>query len=76
MVTQSVDPRSSALVGGLVGQIDSNAVDYDRRSALHLSACEGNVKVVEYMLLPMNKCQVDILDRWGISPLFDAITHG
>lgn len=45
-------------------------------TALHLGACEGNNKVVEYLLLPMNKCNPGALDRWGISPLFDAIKHG
>lgn len=32
--------------------------------------------MVEYLLLPMNKCNPGAVDRWGISPLFDAIKHG
>ncbi|GAB5032884.1 potassium channel skor-like [Nannochloropsis oceanica] len=56
--------------------INCNAGDYDGRTALHLGACEGNNKVVEYLLLPMNKCNPGVSDRWGISPLFDAIKHG
>ncbi|TFJ86293.1 hypothetical protein NSK_002501 [Nannochloropsis salina CCMP1776] len=56
--------------------VDCNVVDYDGRTALHLGACEGNNKVVEYLLLPINKCNPGVLDRWGISPLFDAIKHG
>ena len=56
--------------------ISCNAGDYDGRTALHLGACEGNNKVVEYLLLPMNKCNPGTSDRWGISPLFDAIKHG
>jgi ankyrin repeat protein len=36
----------------------------------------SNNKVVEYLLLPSNKCNPEVMDRWGISPLFDAIKHG
>ena len=36
-------------------QISPNIGDYDGRTALHLSACEGNSKLVEFILLPMNK---------------------
>jgi len=45
-------------------------------SALHLGACEGNSKVVEYLLLPMSKGNPNVVDRWGVSPLLDAIKHG
>ena len=45
-------------------------------TALHLSACEGNNKIVEFLLLPMSKGDPAVVDRWGISPLFDAIKHG
>jgi hypothetical protein len=39
-------------------------------------ATTRNNKVVEYLLLPSNKCDPEVTDRWGISPLFDAIKHG
>jgi hypothetical protein len=31
---------------------------------------------VEYLLLPSNKCNFELMDRWGVTPLFDAIKHG
>ena len=44
--------------------------------ALHLSACEGNSKIAEFILLPMSKGDPNVTDRWGVSPLLDAIKHG
>lgn len=46
-----------------------------RRTALHLGACGGNSKIVEFIMLPMTKGNHSVKDRWGISPLFDAIKH-
>ena len=45
-------------------------------AALHLGACEGNSKIVEFLLLPMSKGDPNVVDRWGVSPLLDAIKHG
>lgn len=51
-----------------------NCVDYDRRSALHLAASEGAVRVVETLMdagADLNK-----FDRWNGTPMRDAIRNG
>eukprot|EP00980_Cylindrotheca_fusiformis_P002931 scaffold681_cov130-Cylindrotheca_fusiformis.AAC.7 len=53
-----------------VGNIDIDEGDYDRRTALHLAAGEGNFNIVE--LLCANGANVNIEDRWGGRPLDDA----
>mmetsp|Transcript_14500 Transcript_14500/g.40339 ORF Transcript_14500/g.40339 Transcript_14500/m.40339 type:complete len:650 (-) Transcript_14500:319-2268(-) len=52
------------------GDVDVNEGDYDKRTALHLAAGEGNVGIVQ--LLCMHKANVNIEDRWGNRPLDDA----
>lgn len=56
--------------------------DYDRRTALHLAASEGQDEVVSY-LLKCSKSRPKLLesiinaqDRWGGTPLSDAIREG
>jgi len=45
--------------------------DYDQRTALHLAAAEGHLDVVTYL---MNAgADVSACDRWGATPLEDAI---
>jgi hypothetical protein len=48
-----------------------NSFDWDRRSALHLSAAEGHIDTVEFLI----ECKADVncKDRWGGDPLKDAI---
>jgi serine/threonine protein kinase len=48
--------------------------DYDYRTALHLAASEGHLHVVSYLL--ESGVDVDPRDRWGGTPLDDAIRHG
>jgi glutaminase len=43
----------------------------DKRTALHLSAAEGRYSVVEYLL--KNQAQPNPRDRWGRTPLTDAL---
>lgn len=43
--------------------------------ALHLSAANGNSKIVEYLLLPMHKAKLDVPDRWNSTPLLSAIVN-
>ncbi|CEG49486.1 FOG: Ankyrin repeat [Plasmopara halstedii] len=45
--------------------------DYDRRTLLHIASAEGHVEIVKYLV----DCgaNVNLLDRWGSSPLSDAM---
>ena len=56
----------------MTGEVDVNEGDYDKRTALHLAAGEGNVAIVR--LLCKYKANVNIEDRWGNRPLDDAVT--
>ena len=54
--------------------VDVNAHDYDRRTGLHLAACEGRAEVVEMLL---GACaNASQRDRFGNTALDDAIRHG
>ena len=46
--------------------------DYDGRTALHIACCEGHVDLVKYML--DLGAPVHVRDRYGDSPLDDAVT--
>jgi ankyrin repeat protein len=54
--------------------IDPNCGDYDARSAFHLSAAEGKLKVVDYLLSVGANSSIE--DRWGGTPLEDAVKSG
>lgn len=51
--------------------VDYNLPDYDGRTALHLAASEGQSHVVRYLL--SKNVTVNPIDRWGGTPLSDAI---
>lgn len=51
--------------------LDINQGDYDKRTALHLAASEGRLKVVE-LLVCQEGADVNVEDRWGNRPLDDA----
>jgi len=51
-----------------------NACDYDTRTALHLAANGGFLKVVR-LLLSFKDCEVNTKDRFGCTPLQDAQKH-
>ncbi|XP_044461224.1 integrin-linked protein kinase 1-like [Mangifera indica] len=53
--------------------IDVNFRDIDDRTALHVAACQGFVEVVELLL--QRGADVDPKDRWGSTPLADAIYY-
>ncbi|KAL0905544.1 hypothetical protein M5K25_023972 [Dendrobium thyrsiflorum] len=66
--------------GDLVGMrelfdsgVDVNFKDIDYRTALHVAACQGSPQVVELLLDRGGK--VDVEDRWGSTPLADAIHY-
>lgn len=52
---------------------DVNYRDIDDRTALHVAACQGSGSVVEFLL--QNGAEVDPQDRWGSTPLADAIHY-
>jgi len=52
--------------------VDMNLGDYDGRTALHLAAAEGHVRSVKF-LLDVCKVRYDVKDRWGQTPLSEAI---
>lgn len=51
-----------------------NAGDYDKRTALHLAASEGNLDMVRTMIEDI-KVNVSPGDRFSGKPLDDAIRH-
>ncbi|XP_021909041.1 ankyrin repeat domain-containing protein 54-like [Carica papaya] len=53
--------------------VDVNFRDIDNRTALHVAACQGSKKVVQ--LLIEGGADVDPKDRWGSTPLADAIHY-
>ncbi|THU59490.1 hypothetical protein C4D60_Mb07t02670 [Musa balbisiana] len=53
--------------------VDVNFSDIDGRTALHVAACQGFAEVVE--LLIRRGAKVDPQDRWGSSPLADAMHY-
>lgn len=52
--------------------VDVNEGDYDQRTALHLAASEGLLEVVQYLVCDA-KADPSPIDRWGGTPLDDAI---
>nr|GMD87784.1 serine/threonine-protein kinase HT1-like [Ipomoea batatas] len=79
-----IDPRVrlmySANEGDLEGikeilesGIDVNSPDIDFRTALHVAACQGFTDVAQLLL--DNGAKVDPKDRWGSTPLADAIHY-
>ena len=56
---------------------DINKGDYDKRTAIHLAASEGLLDVVECLAIDL-EANLSPLDRWGNTPLDDAIRsrHG
>ena len=48
-----------------------NVGDYDRRTAIHLAASEGQLAVVKYLVIEA-KAETSPEDRWGNTPLDDA----
>jgi glutaminase len=59
---------------------DINCADYDRRTPLHLAAAENQIELVQFLIDRMRDGDVSIdlnvRDRWGGTPLDDALLHG
>lgn len=60
--------------------LELHAGDYDRRTALHLAACEGHVGSVHYLVgQTADHDKVEVLqarDRWGNTPYDDSMREG
>lgn len=54
-------------------RVTVNFRDYDRRTALHVAASEGHLKMVEFLI--EKGAHINRSDRWGGSPLDDAHRH-
>eukprot|EP00884_Botryococcus_braunii_P021334 jgi/Botrbrau1/7885/Bobra.9_2s0059.2 len=52
-----------------------NSGDYDQRTAMHIAAAEGNVAAVR-VLVDDGKADIGVKDRWGATPLDEAIRVG
>ena len=61
------------LVNGL--GLDVDLGDYDKRTAIHLAASEGRLDVVKCLILEL-KANPSPVDRWGGTPLDDALRQG
>merc|ERR1719410_14286 len=51
-----------------------NAGDYDGRTPLHLAASEGHLDVLKF-LITVKGTNINVFDRWGGTPLADAMRH-
>ncbi|GFS38581.1 integrin-linked protein kinase family [Actinidia rufa] len=83
-VSEGIDPRVRLMylanegdLEGIKEVLDSgtnvNFKDIDRRTALHVAACQGCPAVVELLL--KRGAEVNLEDRWGSTPLADAIFY-
>lgn len=54
--------------------VDVNTGDYDGRTAMHLAASQGELETVKD-LRERHKASLNPIDRWGGTPLDDAIRH-
>jgi len=55
----------------LAKDLDVNCTDYDKRSALHIAASDGQMAVIEFLISA--KANVNSKDRWGHAPLDEAL---
>ncbi|XP_019532439.3 L-asparaginase isoform X1 [Aedes albopictus] len=74
MVNSAVQAGDVAKINNIKGYgANLSAENYDRRTALHVACCEGNIEVVQYLL--QNGAAVHIRDRYDRTPLMDAILN-
>ncbi|XP_063687082.1 uncharacterized protein LOC134820564 isoform X2 [Bolinopsis microptera] len=87
---RNLDPVNAALVPSLICalvymqehdtlqrlihlDLDLNVKDYDNRTPLHIATSVGDLESTK--LLIWNHADVNALDRFGYSPLFEAVQH-
>eukprot|EP00238_Polyblepharides_amylifera_P001694 CAMPEP_0196573526 /NCGR_PEP_ID=MMETSP1081-20130531/3415_1 /TAXON_ID=36882 /ORGANISM="Pyramimonas amylifera, Strain CCMP720" /LENGTH=635 /DNA_ID=CAMNT_0041891265 /DNA_START=41 /DNA_END=1948 /DNA_ORIENTATION=- len=56
------------------GDVDVNEADYDQRTALHLACSEGHAEMT-LMLLDVCRASMLVVDRYGGTPMMDAVRH-
>ncbi|CAF1382313.1 unnamed protein product [Rotaria sordida] len=56
-------------------KVDIHSVDHNLRSPLHICACEGNMRLCKWLVEDC-KVNVNVVDSFGGTPLFDAFWHG
>jgi len=54
--------------------LDVDAADYDLRTALMLACAEGNMGIAVHLV--QNGADINKKDRWGHTPITEAIDHG
>jgi ankyrin repeat protein len=54
--------------------LNPNEGDYDRRTALHLAASEGQLEVTKVLIEEL-KVDPNPIDRWEATPLANAVQH-
>ncbi|XP_008281895.1 glutaminase kidney isoform, mitochondrial [Stegastes partitus] len=65
----------SALRRFALSAVDMEQTDYDSRTALHIAAAEGQLEAVVF-LTEICKVNPHMKDRWGNTPLDDAMQFG
>jgi len=64
----------SVAEGTVVGGLHPNVCDYDQRTAIHLASSNGKLEAVQFLIEEMHSAHSP-KDRWGGTPLDDAIRH-
>ena len=75
LMCEAASAGNLAQVARLIeNRVSVNSHDYDKRTALHLAACEGRAEVVRHLLI--SRAEASFQDRFGNNALDDAIRHG
>jgi len=67
------DGDSTFLRRLLEAGVPPSSADYDKRTAAHIAAAEGNLSA--FRILVKNGANLESLDRWGNTPRMEAERH-